>query len=787
MNPNNTATKDSIKNAVETYLSKWKLIAGCVILAIALATVYLRYATNKYQASASIRLTDDKGKGKLPEISKLQTYGLFATNASNVLDEVEVLKSRTVLEQVVKDLSLNIKFSQIGRLKEQELYEKVPLNLNFIASDSIIHALDTTFYVKIIDPSRFMVSSEDNSTIIDQNGLEGKTYSFGDKIETHLGDLIITPNIDAYEGKVGSNLKVKITPVLEVVEVYKTRINILTTLDSNVITFTLQENIKQKAEDILNKLIEVYNNDAIKDKEEVVKATSDFINNRLEIVSRELEQVDLTAENVKKNNRLSNLQSQSAIFLQTEKENEQRLIQTSNQIQIIDYMSDHITENDAESDLLPSNIGLQDPNVAQITKNHNDLVLQRNRILKNSSEKNPTVINLDNQINALKENLNQSLENLKRSQQITLDNLNAESARISSQIYSAPGKERQFRDINRQQSIKESLYLYLLQKREETAITLGMTSPKAKIVERAYTSAIPVFPKKSIVYVVSFILGLLFPIAYVYLKDLLDSKIHTKDDLTSQVSAPYIGDIPKYGSSKKKVLVSEVDYSPKAEAFRLLRTNIDFMLRDKSKTSKTVFVTSTTAGEGKSHTSVNLAMTIAHANKKVVLIETDIRVPSSSKYLKLDKKKQGLTDYISDTSLKVSDIVYGVGKKETFDIIPSGTIPPNPAELLMSDRVKSLFTQIKKEYDYIIVDTAAVGLVTDTLLISEYADMFLYVVSANNLDKRQLHVARTMYDEKRLPNMVLLLNGTKKKAGYGYGYGYGSAGKKKKWYQFGKS
>ncbi|MEM9679884.1 MAG: polysaccharide biosynthesis tyrosine autokinase, partial [Bacteroidota bacterium] len=747
----------------------------------------LRYATNKYQASASIRLTDDKGKGKLPEISKLQTYGLFATNASNVLDEVEILKSRAILEKVVLNLGLNTQFSQMGRVKEQEIYENAPLNLNFIASDSIIHTLDTTFYVKIVDPSRFIISDTDNSTIIDQDGITGKTYSFGDKVETHIGDLIITPNIEAYEGKIGANLKIKVLPVLEVVEVYKTRINILTTMDSNVISFTLQENIKKKAEDILNELIASYNDDAIRDKEEVVKATSDFINNRLEIVSRELEQVDLTAENVKKSNRLSNLQSQSAIFLQTEKENEQRLIQTSNQIQIIDYMSDHISENNEESDLLPSNIGLQDPNVAQITKNHNDLVLQRNRILKNSSAKNPTVVNLDNQINALKENLNQSLENLKRSQQITLDNLNAESVRISSQIYSAPAKERQFRDINRQQSIKESLYLYLLQKREESAITLGMASPKAKIVERAYTSAIPVFPKKSIVYVVAFMLGLIFPIAYVYLNDLLDSKIHTKDDLTSLVSAPYIGDIPRYGSGKKNVLVSQVDYSPKAEAFRLLRTNVDFMLRDKAKIGKTIFVTSTTAGEGKSHTSVNLAMTIAHSGKKVLLIETDIRVPNASKYLKVDQSQQGLTDYISDASLKIANVVYPIDKKEGFDIIPSGTIPPNPAELLMSERIKFLFTQVKKQYDYIIVDTAAVGLVTDTLLITEHADMFLYVVSANNLDKRQLHVARTMYDEKRLPNMAVLLNGTKKKAGYGYGYGYGSNGKKKKWYQFRKA
>ena len=391
---------------------------------------------------------------------------------------------------------------------------------------------------------------------------------------------------------------------------------------------------------------------------------------------------------------------------------------------------------------------------------------------------------MDNQIRALKDNLNSSLANIKTTSEITLESLNKVDARISSQIFSAPKKERQFRDITRQQSIKESLYLYLLQKREETAISLGMSSPNAKIIDYAYSSNLPVSPKKTITYFAAFLLGISLPVLFIFFLDLIDTKIHTKADVEKILNAPFIGDIPRSSIKKKSRLVTKVDYSPKAESFRMLRTNISFILKDKKdKLANTIFVTSTTSQEGKSHTSINLARSLSFSNLKVLIVETDIRVPKVEDYLDV-KGKKGITDFISDESLSIEDVTVSIKDNEFLDVIPSGNIPPNPSELLMSNRVKSLFENVKNKYDYIIVDTAAVGLVTDTLLISQFADMFIYVISANNLDKRQLHVAQTMLDENRLPNMTILLNGTKKKSGYGYGYGYGANPVKKKWYQF---
>ena len=771
-------SKDNFRNTIETYLSNWKWILLSLLVALMVAFVYLRYATYEYQSSASIKLKDEKNNNSLPEISSLQDYGFFADNATNVLDEIEMIKSRTILSKVVDELNLNVKYFVSGLVKEQEVYSNPPINLNFMAGDSVIKNIDTTFYLKIISADRFEISN--NKSLV---GDEGMSFGFGEMIKTGFGDMIITPNTGNYGTEKGAYVKVEIRPHHIVVNNYKNKIQIGNTPRSNVLTLSLNENLGEKAQLILDKLIEKYNEDAVNDKEQVVKITSDFINNRLEIVSNELEKVDLTAEGLKKNNRLSDIGAQSSIFLQSEKENEAKLINASNQLQLIDYMDEYVQGNNSDSDLLPANIGIADNSVSDITKNYNALVLQRDRILRNSSEINPVVINLNTQIDALKGNLDQSLKNLKSTTEITLNSLNREDTRIRSQIFLTPKKERQFRDITRQQNIKESLYLYLLEKREETAITLGMSSPNAKIIESAYTSLNPITPKRKIVYLTAIILGLFLPISVIYLRDLMDTKVHTKEDVYDLVQAPFLGDIPRSSSKKDKRLITKVDYSPKAEAFRMVRTNINFMLKaKKGKLAKIIFITSTTAQEGKSHTSINLASTISYSEKKTLIIETDIRVPKVENYLDV-KGEQGITDFISDPGLSVDDVIVSVKDNQYLDVIPSGTIPPNPAELLMNDRVKLLFDNVSKKYDYIIVDTAAVGLVTDTLLISHFADLFIYVVSAEKLDKRLLHVAKTMYDEKRLPHMTILLNGTSKKNGYGYGYGYGT-NPEKKWYQF---
>ena len=780
--------KDNFRDIIDVYLTKWKFILLCVFASLVLSLIYLRYATYEYQANATIKIKDDKSKNKLTEISALQNYGLFKTDLNTVIDEIEVLKSRAIITEVVKDLKLNIKYFVEGRVKAEEIYTNPPLNINFSATDSVLHKVDTTFNIRINSSTDFLfrgIDKDDKSFIKNNKKVKknGVIYNFGESVKTGFGDIIITPNIGQYATKIGSNIKIQIIPLDAVSSAYKSKLLIETKETSSVIKLSIKDNVKDKAQLFLDKLIEKYNEDVINDKQLVVKTTSDFINNRLEVVSREMAQVDLTAESLKQTNKLTDLQTQSGIFLQTEKENESKLIATANQIQLIDYISDHLQNNNSSSDLLPANVGISDNSIDQITKRHNELVLERNRILKNSSEKNPTVVNLNTQIDAIKGNLAQSLNSIKSSNQITLNTLTDENSRINSQIFSAPRKERQFRDIKRQQDIKEALYLYLLQKREESAISLGVSSENAKIIDAAYSSSKPVSPKIPIVLLAALILGFGLPIGIIYLMDLLDSKVHNINDIKKVVDIPYIGEIPK--ADKKKILISKVDYTPKAEAFRIVRTNIDFMLQSIQGNTKTIFVTSTTSREGKSHTSFNLALSLSYSNKKVLLIETDIRVPKATTYLDINNDV-GLTNFINNPKLKLKDVISHVDNNENLDVIVSGTIPPNPSELLMNVRVQLLFDDVKTKYDYIIVDTAAVGLVTDTLLIAKHADMFIYVVKANYIDKRQLYVAQNMYIEKRLPNMAILLNYVNFKKGLGYAYGYGKDPNRtiKKWWQF---
>ena len=772
----NPINHNELRDKVDLFISKWKLILICLIIAIGIAFIYLRYANYQYEVSASIKINNEQQKQQLSELTALQDYGMFSTDFNNITDEIEVIRSRALIKKVVEDLKLNIKYYVRGKFKEQEVYKNPPVILNFFESDSLINLVDTTLYIKIKSPTKFLISNTGTNEILDIESSNSIEYTFGDRITSGFGDFIITPNIGQYASVPGSSIKIKMMPVEHMVENYQTKLKVTTEKGSNIVNISINENLKDKGRLILDKIVEKYNDNVIEDKQQIVQATSDFINNRLNVVSNELERVDFTAETLQKNNRLTALASQSDIFLQSEKENETKLINTSNQIQLIDYMKDHIANNESGSDLLPADVGITDNSVAQITKSHNDLVLQRDRILKSSTDRNPTVINLNNQIAALKQNLNQSLSNIQSANRITLNSLNKEDARISAQLYSAPTKARQFRDVKRQQDIKESLYLYLLEKREETAISLGLSSANAKIIDSAYSTNLPVSPKPNIVYLSAIILGLIVPVSYIYTKDLLNTKISNINELSKVLNIPFIGDIPQ--SDKKKQLVSKVDYSPKAEAFRLVRSNIDFMLKTNDNKCKTLFVTSTTSQEGKSHTSINLASSFSFSEKRVLLIETDIRVPKVNEYLNITAKN-GLTDFISDKSLSIEDVTVSVKDNAFLDVIPSGTIPPNPAELLMSDRVNYLFSEVQNTYDYIIVDTAAVGLVTDALLISNHADMFIYVVSANKIDKRQLHIAQTLYDEKRLPNMATLLNGTTKKKGYGYGYGNGPRKKKK--------
>ena len=764
----------NLREQLENYLFHWKWFVLGVAVALLGAYFYLRYTPNQYTVSTTI-LVDDKNSGGLSsELSAFADLGLMGGSKASLDNEMELLKSKSLAERVVKSLGTNVKFYKKGKVIKSELFRgDAPVKINFFAPDSVFHKLDTAFTVQITSESTFALK--------EANGKISKDHNFGTLVKTNYGEISVTPlRKEKFEDD--EEVIVQIVPFESVVSKYRNALQIQpVSKQSSVLRLTLTDPVKQKAIEILDNLVAQYNNDAVEDKNLTAKNTNEFINQRIVIVNEELSSVEKGAEQFKSVNQLTDLATEAGLAVASKSETEKRVLELSTQLKLAEYVSDYVNANSGE--LIPANLGIGDATVDGNTEKYNQLVLERNRILKGSSEINPVIINLNGQIKSLEESIKQSLANSKAALKISLNAIKGQENRFASTISEVPKQERVFRDIQRQQQIMETIYLYLLQKREENAITMAVTLPSAKIIDLAYGSNVPVAPKGNIIYLAALLLGLLIPFGVIYVKSLLDNKVHNRSDVESAIKAPILGDIPSTKSADK-IVVSDSDRSSVAESFRLLRTNINFMLTGIKQGGKTIFITSTVSGEGKTFVSINLATVLALTDKKVLLIGADIRKPKIGEYLDI-KFEKGLTHYLMDNALKVTDIIESV-KEVNFDFISSTVIPPNPSELLMNGRFEEVLAYGKQQYDYVIVDTAPVLLVTDTLLLGYLADLFIYVVRANYLDKRLLATPKMMHEEKRLPNMAMLVNGTDLERGYGYGYGYGGYSYqeiKKPWYK----
>jgi len=758
----NSDDEFNLRELFEKYSYHWKWFLLGLLISSSIAFVYLRYAKDTYKVSSTIFINDKESGGISSELSAFEDLGVLGDDKkTSIINETGVLKSNSLFEKVVIKLGINVTYNKVGTLTNTEIYrEEVPFKINFFSSDSIFNKLDTSFTIIAQSKSFYLVKNAKNEEV--------QEARFGKNIKTDFGEINITPaNVNKIE--IGNPLIVKISPVKKVAKKYRETIKIEPeSKKSSLLVLTLSDPIKKKAEDILNTLVLQYNNDAIEYKTLISENTDQFINDRINDISVDLSRVDKGVEEFKTKNRLTDINTEVGLDLQSNSELQKRIVELNSQIKLVEQIQSHIRNNNES--LIPANLGLQDRETNQNTLMYNNLLLERNRIIKGSSNLNPTVINLESQLVSLRISIEQGLENLRSSLKFSLNEARGQEYRISSKRKAAPQQEREFQDIKRKQQIIESLYLYLLQKREENAISLGIPVPNAKIVDKADGSEIPVSPKPILIYALGALIGLFVPFFIISIRSLLDNMVHTSDDVEAIVKAPIIGNLPKT-KSKNKVIISETDNSSIAESFRLLRTNVNFMLSKSNDESKTIFLTSTLSGEGKTFISINLASSLALINKRVLLIGADIRKPKLALYLDI-KPEKGLTNFLNDKNLNVSDVI--VKKEEyNFDVISSGEIPPNPSELLLNGRFDEVLQFGRKHYDYIIVDTAPVNIVTDTLLLGSYADLFVYIIRADFLDKRLLKVPQMMYENKRLPNMSILINDIDyDNNGYGYGYGY---------------
>lgn len=786
----NTTDVSNLKEQVEQYLKNWKWFIISVILFIGFAVIYLRYATPKYAAKAKIQVYDDKSGG--PGIDLFKELEIFSGGKNPVEDEIEIINSRSNFIEVVKKLGLNTRIIAVGKIVESELYRNPPVNVNFIAHDTVINKSDYTFYLTLSSMTTFGFSEELNDPV--------KVYPFGKNIPSPVGDIVITPNELSFEKYIDVPIRIDIRPINEVAEKYQENVSITTQDEfSKIVSLYLEDPIKEKGRDILNTLIKVYNDNAIEDKKIIADRTSAFINERIADIASNLTSVDQSAEDLKTSRGLTDIASEANINLNVGAENRQELASYQTQLNIAASMQD-VLEQQEGYDVLPSNIGLNDPTIANTTERYNQLVMERKRLLKSSTEKSPIIRNLDQQLEGLKQSMQSSLSGTVNNLGMQVNTLTNQQSIINSKIYSAPRNERALRDITRKQQTTEALYLYLLQKREEAQIAVASTNPKSKIIDAPYISSrFPVSPNRGLVYVAAFLLGLVVPFGIIYLKGMMDTKVHNMHSLEKITkNVPVLGEIPKLARKDDK-LVNKNDRSVLAEALRILRTNLDYLIRSKSSTggrNNIIYVTSSVPGEGKTFLSSNLSMILSSTGKKVLLIGADIRNPkiftffgsgvSASGAALKKNKKHGLTEYLFNKETTINDILDTIKVRDThIDIIYSGRIPPNPAELLLSDRLPLLINEASEKYDYVIVDTAPLMVVSDTLLIADYADHLIYVTRAGVTESNAIEYPLKLMSEGKIKGLSFVVNDVKASdLGYGGQYGYGYGKSHKKWWKF---
>ncbi len=774
------------------YLKNWKwFVISCIVTLVG-AFFYLRYTVPEYNATAKIQIIEEKGGSS--ELSVLKDLDIFSGAQDQIIDEIEILSSRGNFEQVIQNLQLNIRYIKLGNLRNSEIYgEKYPFNISFLAQDSLVNVSGHQFYVDFQQGTTFGYSEDEKEA--------PKKYTFGASIPTKMGEITLTPNDEVIDLYKNQRIKVVIDPIDKIASKYreKTRVTSINPI-SNILKISLTDPILQKAVDIINELIKVNNENAVSDKKEIADRTSAFINDRITEIYSNLSSVDESAETFKSRRGIAaDLGVQSSDNFRQSLDNERKLQNANIQLNIASSMQKLIEEQQGY-DIIPSNIGLSDRDIGIAAGRYNELVSQRNRLLKSSNEKNPVIVQLDQQLEGLKIGMQSSLNNITNNLNLEVNSLGKQLSQINSRIYAAPGNERALRDITREQQTKEQLYLYLLQKREESQVAYASASPKSRVVNSAYPKSLsPVAPKTKFVYLAAIMVGMLIPFSIIYCIDLFDNKVHNKIDLEKIVgNVPVLGEVPKLSKREEK-LVQKEDRTVLAESLRILRTNLDYIIKSNKKKhgkNNVIFITSSVSGEGKTFISSNLAMIFANTGKKVLLLGADIRNPKLYTFFNNSKEadqtgkpkrvnRLGLTDFLFDHSLQTRDIIYPMlVHSNTIDVVYSGKIPPNPAELLMSERMEELFERVSDKYDYVIVDTAPLMVVTDTLLINQYSNIIVYVTKAGFTNKGVLDFPLKLKKESKLNNLTFVVNNVKQSnLGYGGKYGYGYGKSIKKWWK----
>jgi capsular exopolysaccharide synthesis family protein len=677
----------------------------------------------------------------------------------------------------VKALNLNIQYFAQDGFPRREVYKGSPFKIRLMRMDEAELAR-----AMARGRNEFSINwlADDKLEIEFESG-DDSLVKLGSVIEFDFADFVIEVNetfgplSDEDNGKIG--VDVRFLPIASVASYYGSNLGVeLVDENSTLIQVSMLDNVKSKARDILDQLIFEYNQEAIEDKNLIARNTAFFIDERLSIINSELDSVETGKEQFKEANRLTDIQAESSMIIQNVSEYNNKQQEVNTQLELTKAMIEHLNSN--TSKLLPTNMGIDESGTNQLIDEFNSLVLERDRLLKGATERNPLVVSLDNQIQQIRSNVMASLRQRQSNLRIARDNLQRQAGILGSQISEVPGQERRYRGIERQQNIKEALYLFLLQKREETSLSLAAKAPKAKLVDQAYSLGTPVSPNSKIVLAVALLSGLFIPFLIINVKNLLNNKVRSKEDIMKMArTIPFLGEVPHIDENDKSVIDKD-QRSVLAEAFSILCANLQYLEKDDRSAQMGIcmYVTSSIQEEGKTFSVLNLGITFARAGKKVLVMGADLRNPQLHRHEGTGTNSNGLSNYLANDGQNVTGYIKSSKLHSNLKIMHSGTVPPNPTELLRKKKIGNMFEELKVIFDYVIVDTAPAMLLADTFLISRYADLTLYLVRSGHTKKNLLEFAVEANREGKLKNMGFVLNDVPMAdASYGnrYGYGYG--------------
>lgn len=775
---------EDLKFLIFKYLKNWPYFLISAIIFILIAVFYLKYSTPIYQTSTSVKvLKDDEGGVDLSGLSASTT--LFNYSKVNLENEIQIFKSRRMLGKVIDSLQLTTTVYKVGSLRDELLFgEEIPFKIEYIENDVEERSTATfNFSLKFKANNSFEIHNDERNISV--------LASLNDTIREFDEDFIIKPTV--FNHKINNSDEYKIYKIdrNSLLSRLSNEISIEAVGDkSDVLRASVKGANKTRNETILNTLVKVFNQDGVEDKRLISKRTKEFVEERLKILVQDLDTVESGLVEFKKDRGVVNVEASVEELFTKEATSESEKFNIETQLAISkDFRN--LLVNQSGYTLLPANLGIESESVNRLTNNYNELISNRNRLLSSSTEENPMVLKLNEELDRIQDNILVSLKTYLQALTTSYQRLRSREGRYTGEINNLPQVEKELKGILRQQGIKERLYVFLLQKREEAALSYAITSPTIKIVDFAYTASSPISPKRNMILLGVLLIGLGLPFSFLYLKFLLDTKVNNRAEIEKELTGLSVfGEVPQLSNSQSKMLKRN-DQSALAEAFRIFRTNLLHQLKFSKNqdpatvNSKVIYVTSSIKGEGKTFTANNLARVIASSNKKVLLIGADLRNPQIHMYYDFDRNLPGVSDYLFNENLDIRSIIQkDKSDFKNLDILSSGSVPPNPAELLVEDRFEELIDVAKSIYDYVIVDTAPTIYVTDTFLISKYADVTVYVIKQGLTEKKLLHHVKEVNNKKKLNHIALVLNGVVSDTNFGYGYGYVYNEKKKPFYKF---